>query len=235
MSPLWIFVPIAFGVIVSVLIANFLLKKKTDLTKSMLKGNKLLWMLKGYVVILLLSIVVFYILPVDRTSYGKVMTDQEKNQAMKDGNSFVNRVNNGKIDEANGAILKKQWEFTLQGDKLILPDDWNMLVMAERTEKNDHQIKIEHYVTPSIIEDTEVTKKMPSPTVHLDQDRLLIGNGKLVEIKLAYFKNSFISNQFNAQPLIKMDHQSIFGNNLLYLRIPKGIEVEGNVQFVKKD
>lgn len=109
---------------------------------------------------------------------------------------------------------------------------YGAILLAERTEKGS-PMKVEHYVTRSIIDGFDVTEAMKSPEIRMEGETLLIRYPDPVELNISQYISSFTTRQFNGEEL--WESESLIGSDIIYLRIPEGVEVTGPVDFIEGD
>ncbi len=197
------------------------------------------WVFAGYFILLLLSVVLYYFLPAGHSLEEVDVSIQDESHAEI---SFFDAANKGKIDESPEGVLKKEWEFPLKDTDLrISIEDGTFgkfqgepFILAERTNKGT-VLKVEHYVTRTILNGIDVTGKMPSPDLHLEGDSLYLKSPDPVEMNFSFYTNGFTTRQFNGEKVWDGEHENLIGNDILYLRIPEGVDITGPVEFIENN
>jgi hypothetical protein len=212
------------------------IKKGTLLQKLNLK-----LVLGIYGALLLIAVGLFYLLPIEE-SLNKVVENQEElAQAERAGGLLMNAAFEGKqIEKENidGVFIKKQWDFPYEGKQLDITQVGQQysipFILVERKEDNDGQIEVIHYYTRTIIENIEFTDKRGPFTIQLEKNQLMISNPNMIDIHVGKFAKEFTISQFTSENGLDLfsDRNHIDGTNVLYIRVPKNVEVEGEVQFV---
>jgi hypothetical protein len=229
--------PILFLIIIIAIIYTGVnaIKKGTLLQKLNLKLVLGVW---GS--LLLVAVGVFYLLPIEE-SLNKVVENQEElAQAERAGDLLMFAASEGKqIEKENidGVFIKKQWDFPYEGKQLeVTQVDAQQsipFILVERKE-DDGQIEVIHYYTRAIIENIELTDELAPFTVQLEKDQLMISDPNVIDMHVGKFAKEFTISQFTSQNGLNLfsDVNHIGGTTVLYIRVPKSVEVEGEVQFV---
>jgi hypothetical protein len=212
------------------------IKRGTFLEKLNLK-----LVLGVYGALLLVAVVLFYLLPIEG-SLNKVVENQEElTKAEQAGNLLMSAASEGKqIEKENidGVLIKKQWDFPYEGKQLDIAQVGQQysipFLLVERKDDDDGQIEVIHYYTRTIIENIEFTDERGPFTIQLEKDQLMISNPNMIDIHVGKFAKEFTISQFTSQNSMDLfsDVNQIDGTNVLYIRVPKNVEVEGEVQFV---
>lgn len=194
-----------------------------------------------YGALLLVAVGVFYLLPIEESLNNVVENQKELAQAERAGYLLMNAASEGKqIEKVNidGVLIKKQWDFPYEGKQLDITQVGQQysspFILVERKEGDDGQIEVIHYYTRTIIENIEFTDERGPFTIQLEKDQLMISNPNMIDINVGQFAKEFTISQFTSQNGMDLfsDVNQIDGTNVLYIRVPKNVEVEGEVQFV---
>lgn len=194
-----------------------------------------------YGVLLLVAVGLFYFLPIEE-SLNKVVENQEElAQAERAGDLLINAASEGKqIEKENidGVLIKKQWDFPYEGKLLDITqvDEQysTAFILVERKDVEDEQVEVAQYYTRTILENIELTDDIAPFTIELEEERLTISDTNVIDIDVGKFAKEFTISQFTSRNGIDLfsDENRIRGENVLYIRVPKNVEVEGEVQFV---
>ncbi|WP_456276280.1 hypothetical protein [Bacillus sp. AK128] len=196
------------------------------------------WLSGVYCLILLVSLLTFYLLPSDIFSY----TDEEFGKLNLDDvdyntNIIYDALYKGKIEEVEEVNINEQWEFSYSGELLTInmnEDQTSMLVIAERSSELNGKIEATHYTSKAFIQGIDFSDQLHPPTVELDGEELNIKDPESIELKFFKLQKEFVMNQFDPN---KKDNQFVMessvGVNVLYIKIPKDLGLVGNIQYVK--
>lgn len=194
--------------------------------------QKLKWLLGGYVMILLASLLVLQVLPEERFSQVDEVNNETLRKAQEASQGFFEMVMAGKPEQVDGIEILRQWDFEFQGKQLSIgTDDYAaVMVFVERKKENDGKIEATHYVTKTILDKVDVTAGIKSPTLSLKGNRLMKTEPEEYKIEIARFKREFLTEQFlkdSEQQETPAKHylNHAFGANILYVRIPRDVEV----------
>ncbi|OAS83984.1 MULTISPECIES: hypothetical protein [Metabacillus] len=213
------------------------IKKVPFLQKLNLK-----WMLSIYGVLLLVAVGLFYVLPNERPS-NKIVDNQDELVKVENARRLLTMAaSEGKqISKENieGVEIKNHWDFTYEEKQLdvtILDDQLGTLfTLVERKNVNDKRVEVMQYHTRTIIENLDITDDIPPLTLELVEGELTIRNTHSVDIHFGKFDKEFTITQFTEEKGIEdsfIDEDHIWGENVLYIRVPKDVNVEGDFQFV---
>ncbi|WP_246943634.1 hypothetical protein [Bacillus pinisoli] len=191
-----------------------------------------------YCLLLLVSLCIFYLLPTDTFSsvdeeFGQV--DVEEMDQYR--NSIYEALYKGDIEETEGIIKNKQWEFPISGEKLTLTmneEHSSLLVLAERSNELDGKIVATYYTMKSYIDGISFSEQLNSPTIKLQDDNLVIIDPEPLELHFYKLKKEFPITQFNPDKREEYMMETTIGVNVLYVKVPENLEVIGNIQFVEK-
>ncbi|PFP31374.1 hypothetical protein COJ96_00265 [Bacillus sp. AFS073361] len=193
----------------------------------------------GYISLLLIcTIVVPFI-------NGKDMTDLKKapiDAIEKEGATLFDAAAAGKINTIGRNSIEKKWDFEYREPKLNLSvgteEFFATQIFVERKKTNDDKIEAVYYRTRSSVNDMDISKVINPIRLTLAGDILTLHNSKKAKLNFSIFNQIFPVTQFTGEPSL-FQHQSSFyeGQSILYLRIPKDLELnsksEVNIQFVE--
>jgi hypothetical protein len=196
-----------------------------------------------YFIILLSSLLVLQVLPKENLLNKNTVSEKKLEQAQDASMNLYDAALDGKLEETDGVYKSEQWQFDFSGNSLrIAGDDYlNTMIIAETKDIHDGEIEVFYYVTATILERIDVTGEITTPEVTLDGNRLLINQPEQYTVEFAQFKKEFVMTQFLRES-VEQDGQifreTVFGSQLLYLRVPKGVQIEDTkhgIQFVTKE
>ncbi|WP_456272519.1 hypothetical protein [Bacillus sp. AK031] len=203
---------------------------------GILRGKRINWLLSGYLVILIAATIFSYTLPSERAFQGEVLTDKELKKEQEEKGKFMTLARGGKIHEAEGAVLLKDWEFSLDGKELTVPvsnSNYYLPVLVEIKEAEDGVVEAAHFTTKSFISNVDVTSEINSPSIEIKDGTFRMYPPAPIDLKLAKFSQPLPFHQFSE------DYTSMFGDldpfhgsEVIYLKVPSDIIVNGNVEYV---
>ncbi|WP_113929051.1 hypothetical protein [Bacillus sp. P14.5] len=219
--------------IAGILVLVFFLAKPAS--KIFLKGRRGNWVFGSYMALLFIGAVISYLVP--NNPYGsEPLTEEEMKVQEKNNEELYSLVWKGRIDEAKGAVLHKDWELKYEGDELMVPyEDGNyyLRVLVERTDRGDGVIQAGHYSGTTFIDNIDVTSKVPSPELRIVDGNLQIIPPARVEAKVAKTGYPYPFHQFaDGYRMFEDNRGSFYGSEILYLRVPSNVKVNGEVEYV---
>jgi heme/copper-type cytochrome/quinol oxidase subunit 2 len=230
--------------ILLVLIIIAVIYKLVNVIKKVpfLQKFNLKWMLSIYGVLLLVAVGLFYVIPIERSSNKIVDNKDELVKVEKARRLLTMAASEGKqISKENidGVEIKNQWDFTYgekQLDVTISEEQLGTLfTLVERKNVNDDRVEVIQYHTRTIIEHLDITDDIRPLTLELVEGELTIRDTNAVDIHFGKFDKEFTISQFTEQKGIEdsfIGEDHIWAENVLYIRVPKDIDVEGDFQFV---
>ncbi len=189
-------------------------------------AKKGFWILGGYGVILLISVIIYYFIPVSAEETERARIDHPGHVETFSG------VLSGTEDVASiEEFLLKEWEFDYDEDTFRIESrgDMNFIrVAVERTESDG--IKAAFYRTPLSFNGMEIENKSIPLDIQLTPDRLeIVSSQGTEEVYIASFSKEFPMHQFNDQDMEMLGFGMEMGwsEQLLYLQVPEDIEISG--------
>ncbi|WP_330949735.1 hypothetical protein [Virgibacillus sp. MG-45] len=224
------FMPIII-VVALVIIAVFIGLKVGRSKKT--RGNKSLYILVGYGLLLVLSTILYFLVPVtaeDPTQ--KIDVTQIPNLSME--------AYEGKLANVDEKYITQKWTFPFEGNQLNIEEYWgngDVIDVYYGTRKNTNEIEVLLYETPLIIgESFDASKSLIAPKVSLEDDSLLIQHPDAGNIQLSQFKNEFPFRQFlkgskgDLFYSADLDWDSdYYGDRVIYILVPARVQLESNV------
>ncbi|WP_042357230.1 hypothetical protein [Bacillus rubiinfantis] len=192
-----------------------------------------------YTLVLLVCMIISNLVPFNN------MTELEESNSKKlerDSTALYEAAVNGTIAEKGKDFLRKNWEFPFDGKsfKLALAEDsyFNFTIVIERKLSNDGQIDASFYMAGSEVNGLNLTTLIQPPLLEVQEQKLLLSNSPENDLKFSQFVNVFPIRQFSGERLFGGDQPTSEGTSILYLTIPKDLDVENpeevNVQYVNK-
>jgi hypothetical protein len=225
--------------IIIILLVTITAKKSTTIQWKYINRTGITWIIGIYVTLLVASVILFYSLPKEKFADVRTVS-QEKIWAAERGYiSFYDSAQKGAIHELEGVTRNGEWEFSYTDEKLqLIKGDTvtSIEVFAERKDTNDNKIEVSSYATDLMIEGVVIKDSLKPPGVELSGNNLRIIQPKITELKYAMFDKEFTISQFTSEPnkSVRYGGNAVMGNQILYLRIPKDLEVLGDIQFVNE-
>ncbi len=197
------------------------------------------FLFSGYLIILLISLITFYLLPDNRLSKINPFTSSINDDV--EINKFYEKAIRGQIEQLEDVKVREKWEFEISGDQLKVsePEEFYTTYLFERKEENDHKVEIFHYASESLVDLLELKDKH-NFTISLEDNVLRMKGPDPIQIKIAAFKKDFVINQFSSSKsndnyLNSFGH--LEGNQVIYIRVPKDIEISSPhyIQYVGEE
>lgn len=224
MSIIAAFFPIVLVLIVIGLL-SVLVGKITTTRKRYLYGKGIIWVFGGYIVILLFSVGLFFLIPEKNANSGEDISIKTVN---KESRQLYEAAIDGRMDAIDGAYIKEQWTFDYTENQLVLETPGNDVngpsIFIERKKESDDTVDAIYYQIPSSIEGRKIAKPL-TPTVDLTKSALTIEKPEPVELEFTIFKEEFPITQFTEAEGM-FDSSIGLGMTLLYIRIPKDLDLK---------
>lgn len=200
------------------------------------------WVLSFYGVLLLIAVVFYYLLPIESSVHKIVDNKQELARAQKSSEQLTMAASEGKqIAKENiaGVIIKQQWDFPYEGEKLeIIGDNEEssyVFKLIERKDVNDKKVEVTQYATRSIKQHIDLTDQIKPYRIQLEKNILKLAGPSPIDIQIGQFNNEFTITQITEgwsmdDPFYHDD--DVWSETVLYIRVPKDVEIKGEVEFV---
>jgi hypothetical protein len=184
------------------------------------------WILGAYVVILLISVVLYYFIPVS--------TEETRGVEHPEHVEIFSSVLSGaeSVSSIEG-FLKEEWEFPIEEDTLRIASigDHNMRIAVEFT-KNE-MVEAAFYRTPFYFDGRELESDFIPLALELESGRLdIVARETTEEINVSSFSKEFPMQQFDdddgnahAPSGFAFGVDIGWSEQLLYLQIPEDIEI----------
>jgi hypothetical protein len=195
-----------------------------------LHQKRLKSLLTVYITILLASFFIMHMLPeenfleVNTVSGDTILKEQEATH------NLYEAIFEGAPELVEGVHILKQWEFAFSGGQLSIDTDEyaNVPVFVKRKEVNDGKIEAVNYATRTIIQRVDVTDGIKPPIIALEGNRLMKIEPEEYRLEIVRFQKEFLTGkllQDGGQPGNDHISNSVFGANILYVQIPRDVEV----------
>lgn len=202
------------------------------------KGNKLV--LASYVSILVISSVIYYLLPSEEFTYEKITKD-ELDEVLEIYPKIYQGAEKGKITELAQTYEHIQRDFVFNDEQLIitLPTDYHELtIFIEKTSTLEEQIKVFQFVTPTIYNEIDFSDSMKPLQVKLEGNNLVIQGPGHTELNYASFSDEFTISQFQDDgngSFASMEDISTIGSSILYIQLANNIDLSlDNIEFIEQ-
>ncbi|MEK5444212.1 hypothetical protein [Fredinandcohnia sp. FSL W7-1320] len=189
------------------------------------KGTKIL--LGTYLIILTVSVIVYYCIPSFKTSENTTqdLSYEQINQAIQQGN----------IENFEAIKEKEKWEIPFDQDQLnIKPlDNLNMHTVFDRNETDNNIIEVIYYVANTNFNGYDFYEEIPSPTVSIENNNMLVISPLDYSIRLYSFHNDFVISQFKGGGIMdefdnRFNDDKPLNYDFLLIRVPKNLELTGS-------
>ncbi len=157
--------------------------------------------------------------------------DQEREE-------LLNAVNSGNFGAVSDSTVKKTWIIPYAPRRITLATTKGELVdtqiVVEKKNRNDGKIEATFYQSHASMNGRDISIFKQSIQLEINNDKgiLVIGNPKKRIIEYYQFANVFTINQFTGVKSFKYSSSFVDGINVLYLRIPQGIEIADPAKLV---
>ncbi|MBM6617415.1 hypothetical protein [Bacillus suaedaesalsae] len=230
------FVVVTF--LILILIVSFMIKGSVRWKFMNIRGTR--WIVLIYGALLLVSTILFYILPNENNNkQNRTLSEKELQEISSSSIKAFEAATKGEIDNTKGVYRNGEWEFDFTGEKLVLTkgDAISSFVVVEKKEINDGKVEVVSYATDLIIENVVLKEKLNPPGVELSGENLRIIMPEMQELNYSMFDKEFTITQFKPDRSREESYEGhmYMGNEILYVRIPKDVFMSGSdFQFVEK-
>lgn len=219
------------------LVLVFILKRNPNKKRSFFYGQKVKWFFFGYVMLLILSVIVYTFILEERANGEEEAQGEDVEFATTDlGSDRLIRIENA--EEKHRA----KWDYDQQ--KLHIDGDLGVYdtipIIIDKKEVNDGEIEVVYYMGRSTIESYDISDQFKPMDFNLEDDELTITRTNVTHIEASAFSKEFTMNQFTEEiggetgPF--MNRGTFIGKRVIYLRIPKDLQLtydDLNVLYVR--
>ncbi|MBP1080096.1 hypothetical protein JOC74_000584 [Bacillus capparidis] len=184
------------------------------------------WIFASYVAALLVSVLLFYMLPEKSPAVGGKVQPETANKELRE---FDNLVHDGRLGDIDPRYKKKQWKFQYQLKQLNIEGYIDPSIVIERKQGTDGTIEAIYFATDTILEGFKISK-LPSVNVRLNEESLIIDSPEPIQIELGLYSKEFPIRQFTDEQFMgesKEDGSTFTPMEVIYLRVPKDLEITG--------
>lgn len=195
--------------------------------KQYLPSKKLIWVLCGYVAVLLISTAVYLLIP----------TMQSTQDHSRPSDTIYNKIMSGDYSSIDPKLiaLKQEKDYSKKELRIglghfVFDDSESESVFIERKATNDGKIEAYLYQPTYIINGVDVTRKLPSLQLEWSDGTLIIIQPEKVKLKFALPAKELIGSQFSGDGDLGHDTYMVSQDQTLFLRIPKDLKVINKVK-----
>jgi heme/copper-type cytochrome/quinol oxidase subunit 2 len=232
------FILILIAVMVVYMMVSY--NKKNNMTRRLKHNSRKMtkWILSGYAIILLLTVIFYYTLP-NINAFGEVYNLDEFNQANDAQQEIYQAVQKGNINQVIDKYPNDQYEFTLTDRQFRLdtPNGFeNIMFFVERMDTTNEKATVVYFKNKLIVDGIDMTDQIGTLEVEQDGNSIKISQPDTVELNLVKFSKEFTITQFTDEK--ERNEQMGFsgGFNIIYIQIPKDVEITNEdlvqIQFV---
>ncbi|OLS39290.1 hypothetical protein [Bacillus sp. MRMR6] len=217
---------IIFLAIIVAMVVFILRMLKSSQKRSIMYGNRVRWMLGGYILVLLISTGIAPLLQTTEATYKKVGKDQD---FANEGFQIYEAAIEGEIERVDRKYISETWNFDYDGNQLDIShvdgEYISFQTVVERKATNDGKIEAIYYKAGSGMNDMDLTEVVNPIRMELSGDTLILMNPKITTLTFYQFEQPFTIKQFTGESWQGHHTHFIDGQSVLYLRIPKNLEL----------
>ncbi|MGM0834589.1 MAG: hypothetical protein ACQEV7_00415 [Bacillota bacterium] len=200
------------------LIVHFV--KKPYFTKSSTRSMKLL---AGYVALLLVGTALFYLLP--NKKYQTVDSIPVADESLE--TLFEDLLEKREVDQKH---VRSESSYSIEEKELqlaITSPDYYISIIVERDSRLKNRVETTMYASYLTVNDFDLSKEVPTPTVKLQNGTLTIMQPAMLEIELKMIKKEFVYSQFTNESWLEDNgFGSTHSGPILYLKVPQDLEIK---------
>ncbi|SFF86402.1 hypothetical protein SAMN05216353_11160 [Halobacillus alkaliphilus] len=227
------FLPIVF---IAVLIWLFLkMNQKSGRTRrKYLPSKTSVWVFGGYVSLLLVSFILFFFIPERNAS-----PETSDGNISETGRELYQKVLAGEVTDINDKYLREEWRFDYEYDRLEIGEEIEepsaLTIVVDQTNDSE-KIEASFYSTPASLQGMVLNHDLPLKIGVADRhlDLLLT---QTIDRTFTVFSPAFPFTQFTEEKDGMMEGDMEWGTNILYVSVPKDINVSSDyhsVEYVKE-
>lgn len=202
----------------------FVARRRTTTTKPVFfYGNRIRLMLFGYVLVLLLSVGIYFLIPSSDGIYSEQVDEHIPDLYLyASGELPISDIR---------TYLKEKKEFAFESDVLNIEAfgfSDELLIRVEKSEELDGVVVASYYQTPTIVEGIDVSADIPPTQFNLSGESLEVFMQDHIDINVTAYKSEFPFIQFlNENGVNDYPGNVIFPQKILHLSVPMGVKVDG--------
>lgn len=215
----------------------FFVKKSTG---YYLHYKQQLWIMCGYLLVLLFSPVTLALLPEEKFAEANMGTVSEAEfyELERAGSFFFSQMLEGRPEENDAVSIAAQRQFAFTGDRLTVVAPTFTSLFVERQDKAGGTIEVIVYATKTIVNLVDFSPVLKPPRVTLEESTLIIHMDHQVINVHSLRKESIVSQffdpfQFRRRPFL---YRTMIKHPMILLRIPVNLEIESGqpIYFVNQ-
>ncbi|MFC4024846.1 hypothetical protein ACFOUV_13670 [Oceanobacillus longus] len=191
------------------------------------------WLLGGYVLLLLLSVGVYYLIPVPQE-------DSEGEPEDIHTAKLQGVIYDGIPIESIRQYLDKEWEFPSNQESIHIGYQGNIdhsIQIAVERSGNTDSIEASFYQTPVYIMNTKITESLQPVNVEFFSGNLMVETPESMYLEFSTYAKEFPVKQFTGQLKDDWWDDVEISEQLLYLKVPENIEISSDsdvwIEYVK--
>jgi hypothetical protein len=221
-------------ILIAGIMAVVMLLFKSGQRRGFYLGGKMKWILGGYTAVLLIAAVLSAIILPAKLTTGKTYSTEQMEKIQDEETRVFDEAMNGKYDPGRTAYTKKKsWSIPFS-ERTLTVSAPSVSVFVEHTDNSkDGSIEAVYYTGKFIIERIDVTDKSNPVELSLAGSDLSVNNPIPTEVNMGLFQAGFAFSQFSdGTGGMSFDSEATFGLGFVYLKVPAGVEVKGDVTYV---
>ncbi|UAL49285.1 hypothetical protein LG311_10400 [Sutcliffiella horikoshii] len=212
-------------IFLGIIIFVFLLLTRGVKFTTSIKKNSLI--LSGYIIILLCSMVIYFLMP-------EAEHMEWKGEGAEESSSLLyERLMNKEDIEEDYLSSKKLYELSGQELEIKVQDNYTpeYMVMFERTPDLEGEIEVILYKGLLFIEEFDLSNELPPPTMEFSNDLLEIVHPTFFEKNMAYTAPEFPFTQFSGERSSMQGYGRSSRDAIIYVKVPEDVEVIWNEEY----
>ncbi|NLP52866.1 hypothetical protein [Bacillus sp. RO1] len=211
---------ILIGVIVGIYI---FFSKGVKRVKFLTSIKKNIFVLGGYAIVLLVSMVIYFMIPDEN-----FMEVQRQGKNQSGFLLFENLMNKEEVDEKYLASVDA---YPLKDKELVIRNkagfaEYN--VLFQKTEELQEEIEVQIYKGQFEINEFDFSNELPLPTINYTNNIIEVENAPYFEKNLAFLTPEFPFTQFSGERWEVQGSGSAQSSPIIYINIPKDVDVIWN-------
>ncbi|RLL41993.1 hypothetical protein D8M04_15505 [Oceanobacillus piezotolerans] len=198
-------------------------------------GKKVRWFFFGYLSLLVLSAIVYFLLPMEETQVGQMSTHEEFLEEMDE---FYQKLNTGELDEIDPSYVLERWEFAFDGDALSIElgnqEDLNAVpIEVVAVEELQQEVIATYYQNSSHLLGISIAEYLSLPSIDLKHTTLEIIEPAPNELYFSSFKSTFPFRQYSGEKLMPDDIG--YSSEIIIIQVPEGVSIEADEQIYVRE
>lgn len=210
---------------------------KSSSKKNFFFGNRIRWILVGYISILIICTGLSPLLPKGEITYKEV----DVNQLERDSRELYEAAIQGNIENVDSEYILKTWNLDYSEKQLNIvvtnEEFLNAVIIVERKNDNDGKIEAAFYKTGSSINDMAISELDKPLRIEMRNNTWKLQNPEKLNLEFSQFQHAFPIKQFTGKGNFIDSNNFYEGPSILYLKIPKDLELnatsEIDLQYVE--